>query len=203
MKHLCALRFVAAFGIGASLAAATSAGPPQTLKRPPTRDRAEVNPPPPSSAPHQSPTGASEGNSAVPAPPPTPDAAFDPTPYSGREAIDADFEALIKKYFEWKKEQADSQSKQVAAESIALDKEVKKLLPKPEALKPLPLTPIPDDPPPHEGALIDLPCIIEPPDLIIVEVLEALPGRPISGERLVRPTVVLTSDSMVRFMCAA
>ncbi len=29
--------------------------------------------------------------------------------------------------------------------------------------------------------------IIEPPDQIIVEVLEALPGRPISGERLVRP----------------
>ena len=29
--------------------------------------------------------------------------------------------------------------------------------------------------------------MIEPPDLILVEVLEALPGRPISGERLVRP----------------
>jgi polysaccharide biosynthesis/export protein len=29
--------------------------------------------------------------------------------------------------------------------------------------------------------------VIEPPDLVIVEVLEALPGRPISGERLVRP----------------
>ncbi|MHB1557028.1 MAG: sigma-70 family RNA polymerase sigma factor [Isosphaeraceae bacterium] len=29
--------------------------------------------------------------------------------------------------------------------------------------------------------------VIEPPDLIVVEVLEALPGRPISGERLVRP----------------
>jgi protein involved in polysaccharide export with SLBB domain len=29
--------------------------------------------------------------------------------------------------------------------------------------------------------------VVEPPDLIIVEVLEALPGRPISGERLVRP----------------
>ena len=29
--------------------------------------------------------------------------------------------------------------------------------------------------------------VIEPPDMIIVEVLEALPGRPISGERLVRP----------------
>ena len=29
--------------------------------------------------------------------------------------------------------------------------------------------------------------MVEPPDLIIVEVLDALPGRPISGERLVRP----------------
>ena len=29
--------------------------------------------------------------------------------------------------------------------------------------------------------------VIEPPDLLRVEVLEALPGRPISGERLVRP----------------
>ena len=28
---------------------------------------------------------------------------------------------------------------------------------------------------------------VEPPDLLVVEVLEALPGRPISGERLVRP----------------
>ena len=54
-------------------------------------------------------------------------------------------------------------------------------------LTPLPLTAIPDDPPPHEGALFDIPYVIEPPDLLIVEVLEALPGRPISGERLVRP----------------
>ena len=29
--------------------------------------------------------------------------------------------------------------------------------------------------------------VIEPPDLLRVEVLEALPGRPITGERLVRP----------------
>jgi protein involved in polysaccharide export with SLBB domain len=29
--------------------------------------------------------------------------------------------------------------------------------------------------------------VVDPPDLLIVEVLEALPGRPISGERLVRP----------------
>lgn len=31
------------------------------------------------------------------------------------------------------------------------------------------------------------PYVVEPPDLLIVEVLETLPGRPISGERLVRP----------------
>jgi protein involved in polysaccharide export with SLBB domain len=54
-------------------------------------------------------------------------------------------------------------------------------------LKPHPEPPIPDNPPPHEGALIDLPYVVEPPDLILVEVLEALPGRPISGERLIRP----------------
>ena len=35
--------------------------------------------------------------------------------------------------------------------------------------------------------MISLPHTIEPPDLIIVEVLDALPGRPISGERLIRP----------------
>lgn len=56
-----------------------------------------------------------------------------------------------------------------------------------EDIQPKPLPPIPDDPPPHEGALIDYPIVVEPPDLLIVEALEALPGRPISGERLVRP----------------
>lgn len=56
-----------------------------------------------------------------------------------------------------------------------------------DLIKPNPPTPIPDDPPPHEGAMIDLEYTIEPPDLLLVEVLEALPGRPISGERLVRP----------------
>src|ERR1700731_4155705 len=29
--------------------------------------------------------------------------------------------------------------------------------------------------------------VVEAPDLLVVEVLEALPGRPISGKRLVRP----------------
>jgi polysaccharide export outer membrane protein len=55
------------------------------------------------------------------------------------------------------------------------------------AIRPLPLTPIPDDPPPHEGAMIDIPYVIGAPDLLTIEVLYALPGRPISGERLVRP----------------
>jgi polysaccharide export outer membrane protein len=31
------------------------------------------------------------------------------------------------------------------------------------------------------------PYVVEPPDLLVIEVLEALPGRPISGERLLRP----------------
>src|SRR5271165_4304047 len=53
-------------------------------------------------------------------------------------------------------------------------------------LKPHGLPAIPDDPPPHEGAMIGYPVVIEPPDLLLVEVLETLPGRPISGERLVR-----------------
>ncbi len=35
----------------------------------------------------------------------------------------------------------------------------------------------PGRPTPHEGALIDLPYVVEPPDLVIIEVLEALPGR--------------------------
>src|SRR6478752_3366129 len=41
---------------------------------------------------------------------------------------------------------------------------------------------------PNELSKVSLPpYVVEPPDLLIVEVLEALPGRPISGERLVRP----------------
>ena len=41
---------------------------------------------------------------------------------------------------------------------------------------------------PNEFTKVSLPAyVVEPPDLLVVEVLEALPGRPISGERLVRP----------------
>jgi polysaccharide export outer membrane protein len=41
---------------------------------------------------------------------------------------------------------------------------------------------------PKEFQKVSMPdYVLEPPDLVIVEVLEALPGRPISGERLVRP----------------
>jgi protein involved in polysaccharide export with SLBB domain len=56
-----------------------------------------------------------------------------------------------------------------------------------EAIQPIAPVGFPDDPPPHEGALRNIEYVVEPPDLIAVEVLEALPGRPISGERLVRP----------------
>jgi RNA polymerase sigma factor (sigma-70 family) len=37
------------------------------------------------------------------------------------------------------------------------------------------------------GLVVHGSYVVEPPDLLLVEVLEALPGRPISGERLVRP----------------
>jgi polysaccharide biosynthesis/export protein len=41
---------------------------------------------------------------------------------------------------------------------------------------------------PREFDKVSMPdYVLEAPDLIIVEVLDALPGRPISGERLVRP----------------
>jgi polysaccharide biosynthesis/export protein len=41
---------------------------------------------------------------------------------------------------------------------------------------------------PREFTKVSMPdYIVEPPDLVVVEVLEALPGRTISGERLVRP----------------
>ena len=41
---------------------------------------------------------------------------------------------------------------------------------------------------PREFNKVSLPdYVVEPPDIVVVEVLEALPGRPITGERLVRP----------------
>lgn len=61
-----------------------------------------------------------------------------------------------------------------------------------EQLKPRPLPEIPTDPPPHEGAMIQLPYVIEPPDFLLIEVLEALPGRPVSGAHLVRPDGTIT-----------
>jgi hypothetical protein len=42
-----------------------------------------------------------------------------------------------------------------------------------DSIKPLHPSEIPDDPPPHEGAMIDLPHAVEPPDLVLIEVLEA------------------------------
>ena len=60
--------------------------------------------------------------------------------------------------------------------------------------RPRPLVEIPDNPPPHEGAMHRIPYIIEPSDLIQVEVLESLPGRPITGERLVRGDGTVSLD---------
>src|SRR5262249_15486522 len=80
-------------------------------------------------------------------------------------------------------------------------------LPGPESIKPARLVAIPDSPPPHEGALFDLPYTIDAPDMLIVEVLEALPGRGITGERLVRPdgtiTLVFYGDLHVRGLTIA
>jgi polysaccharide export outer membrane protein len=46
---------------------------------------------------------------------------------------------------------------------------------------------------PTEFKKVSMPdYVVEPPDLVLVEVLEALPGRPISGERLVRPDGKIT-----------
>jgi polysaccharide biosynthesis/export protein len=46
---------------------------------------------------------------------------------------------------------------------------------------------------PREFHKVTMPdYVVEPPDLLLVEVLEALPGRPISGERLVRPDGKIT-----------
>jgi polysaccharide export outer membrane protein len=41
---------------------------------------------------------------------------------------------------------------------------------------------------PSEFKKVSMPdYVVEPPDIIVVEVLEALPGRPITGERLIKP----------------
>jgi RNA polymerase sigma factor (sigma-70 family) len=42
--------------------------------------------------------------------------------------------------------------------------------------------------PPREQQMSSMPSyVVQPPDMLLVEVQEALPGKPISGERLVRP----------------
>ena len=57
-------------------------------------------------------------------------------------------------------------------------------LPKLDEIRPQP-APIPE-PPPHEGAMADLPYIVDAPDILTIDVVDALPGRPIVGEYLVR-----------------
>ena len=67
-----------------------------------------------------------------------------------------------------------------------------KTLPKLDSIIPEPEVAVPEDPPPHEGAWFNFPLRMNPPDLLLVEVLEALPGRPITGERLIRPDGTIT-----------
>ena len=73
------------------------------------------------------------------------------------------------------------------AEIQKLSEQLNSSLPKLDSIKPLNTKAIPVNQPPHDGALIDFPNTINPPDILLVEVLEALPGRPIQGERLVQP----------------
>ncbi len=51
-----------------------------------------------------------------------------------------------------------------------------------------PADPAASNSPPRENSKVSMPdYVIEPPDIIAVEVLQAMPGRPITGERLVKP----------------
>ena len=71
---------------------------------------------------------------------------------------------------------ADRSSGRGSAEQRELEAKIDKMLDAYD-LKPHPEPAIPDDPPPHEGAMIDAPeYVIEPPDLVLVEVLEAFPA---------------------------
>ena len=48
---------------------------------------------------------------------------------------------------------------------------------------------------PREFTKVSMPpYVVEPPDIIRIEVLECLPGRPITGERLVRPDGTISLD---------
>ncbi len=79
-------------------------------------------------------------------------------------------------------------------EQKELDQRIEKYLAQYANIQPPPPWEAPE-PPPHEGAMVSIPpYVVEPPDLIVVEVLEALPGRPISGERLVRPDGTISLD---------
>jgi polysaccharide export outer membrane protein len=84
------------------------------------------------------------------------------------------------------------EEKPVAPMTLPPDEEAK--LPKIADIKPLPEVPISDDPPPHEGAMIDIPYIVEPPDLLQIEVFvpSNVPFRAITGDRLVRPDGTIT-----------
>ena len=89
---------------------------------------------------------------------------------------------------------AEGLQKLSSGDEEQIRKHLNALLPKADEIRPMPLPEIPSDPPPHEGQMLDYPRVVAPPDLMVIEVLEALPGRPITGERLVRPNGTISLD---------
>ncbi len=69
-----------------------------------------------------------------------------------------------------------------ASEAVQIDAGLDDSMPGPPAVPARP------NPPARESSKVSMPdYVVEPPDIIVVEVIQALPGRPISGERLIRP----------------
>ncbi len=120
-----------------------------------------------------------------------------PKPADPQKEAAAKEEKLVKSYVEEVEKFNAAQKAAQHAPSLDIDdvelrKRLEASLPKIGSIQPLPAFEIPDDPPPHEGAMIEIPYVLQPPDMINVEVLEALPGRPITGERLVRQDGTIT-----------
>lgn len=66
-----------------------------------------------------------------------------------------------------------------------LKKQLDSTLPGVDSVKPSLMPSIPNDPPPHEGAMFEYPAIVNVPDVVLLEVMKSLPGKPIGGEYIV------------------
>ncbi|MFM7317652.1 MAG: hypothetical protein ACKO85_11845 [Isosphaeraceae bacterium] len=77
--------------------------------------------------------------------------------------------------------QADNRiGKDDVAEYEKLKKQLDSTLPGVDSVKPSQTLSNQGDPPPHEGVMIEYPEIVNPPDVILLEVLKSLPGMPIN-----------------------